>query len=122
MMKRHLLRNPEGVSLKKYMKNMYLPEGQKLNQLLKSLASEDHDMLEPQEPSNMDIYRKRKPSWVREIIQEAERYGAPEGSTRTSKRSNPYSNYVALICDIVDQEPNSYEEVVCNTSVLTPLH
>ena len=68
------------------------------------------DMLEPQEPPTMDISRKRKPAWVREIIQEAERYGALEGSTRTSKRSNPYSIYVASMCDLVDQEPTSYEE------------
>ena len=33
----------------------------------------------------MDISRKRKPAWVREIIQEAEIYGAPEGSIRTAK-------------------------------------
>ena len=26
------------------------------------VALEDHDMLEPQEPTTMDIYRKRKPS------------------------------------------------------------
>ena len=62
----------------------------------------------------MDISRKRKPAWVREIIQEAERYGAPEGSTRTKKRSNPYSSYVALMCDLVDQEPNNYEEAAQN--------
>ena len=43
-------------------------------------------MLEPQEPPTMDISQKRKSSWVREIIQEAEMYGAPKGSTRTSKR------------------------------------
>ena len=67
-------------------------------------------MLEPQEPPTMDISQKRKPAWVREIIQEAEIYGAPEGSTRTSKRSKPYSSYVALMCDLVDQEPTSYEE------------
>ena len=58
----------------------------------------------------MDISQKRKPTWVREIRQEAERYGAPEGSTRTNKRSKPYSSYVALMCDLVDQQPNSYEE------------
>ena len=58
----------------------------------------------------MVISRKRKPAWVREIIQEAERYGAPEGSTRTSKRLNPYSSYVALMCDLIDQEPTSYEK------------
>ena len=67
-------------------------------------------MLEPHVPSTMDIYRKRKNVWVIEIIQEVERYGAPEGSTRTRKRSNPYSSYVDLMCDIVDQECNIYEE------------
>ena len=69
-------------------------------------------MLEPQEPPIMNISRKRKPSWVREIIQEAEKYGAPEGSTRVSKSSKPFSSYVALMCDLVDQEPTSYEEYV----------
>ena len=58
----------------------------------------------------MDISRKRKPTWVREITQEAERYGALEGSTRKSNRSNPFSSYVALMCDLVYQEPTSYEE------------
>ena len=29
------------------------------------VASEDHDMLEPQDPPTMDISRKRKPTWVR---------------------------------------------------------
>ena len=67
-------------------------------------------MLDPHEPPTMGISQKRKPAWAREIIQEAERYGAPKGSIRTSKRSNPYSSYVALMCDLVDQQPNSYEE------------
>ena len=60
-------------------------------------------MLEPQEPPTMDISQKRKTAWVREIIQEGERYGAPEGSTRTSKISNPYSSNVDFMCDLVDQ-------------------
>ena len=68
-------------------------------------------MLEPQEPLTMYISRKRKPAWVREITQEEERYGAPEGFTRTSKTSKPYSSSVALMCDLVDQEPTRYEEV-----------
>ena len=59
----------------------------------------------------MDIYRKRKLAWVREIIHEAERYGYPEGSTRTNKISKPYFSYVSLMCDLVDQEFTSYEEV-----------
>ena len=71
-------------------------------------------MLEPQEPPTMDISQKRKPAWVREIIQEAENYGALEGATRISKRSNPFSSYVALMCDIVDQEPTTFEEFIQN--------
>ena len=58
----------------------------------------------------MDISQKKKLAWVREIIQEAKRYGAPEGSIRTNKISNPYSSYLALMCDLEDQEPSSYEE------------
>ena len=56
---------------------------------LEIVAFEDHDMLEPQEPPTMNISWKIKHDWVKEIIQEAEKCGAPESSTRTSKRSKP---------------------------------
>ena len=52
----------------------------------------------------------RKPTWAREIILEAERYGAPEGIHRERKRVKPYNSYVALLCDIIDREPSTYEE------------
>ena len=74
------------------------------------IAYKDYDMIEPQEPPTLDISRKRKPAWVREIIQETKRYGAPKGSIRTRKISNPYSSYVDLMCDLVDQEPTIYDE------------
>ena len=76
--------------MKKYTKKMHLPEILKLHPPLKKV-SEDHDMLEPQEPPTMNMSRKRKRARVREIIQEAEKYGAPEGSTRVSKESKPFS-------------------------------
>ena len=53
---------------------------------------------------------KRKPTWAREIIQEAERHGAPEGIHRERKMENPYNSYVALLCDIIDKEPSTYQE------------
>ena len=37
--------------------------------------------------------QKRKPAWKSEIIQEAERYGAPKGSTNTRKKPKTFSNY-----------------------------
>ena len=56
-------------------------------------------MLEPQESPTMDISRKRKPAWVREIIQEAEKYGDPEGSTRI--RFQIHSPTMQLSCVIL---------------------
>ena len=43
---------------------------------------EDHDILEVQEPPQMMILHKRKPAWARELIQDGEKYGVPEGTTR----------------------------------------
>jgi transposase InsO family protein len=73
---------------------------------------EDHDMIESQEPPRMTISHKRKPAWARELIQDAEKYGAPEGTMRQSKKPKPFSSYVALMCDFVDKEPTCFEEVV----------
>ena len=78
---------------------------------------EDHDMTEPQEPVETFLEKdshKRKPTWPWELIQEAERYGSPEGIHRERKRGNPYNRYVALLCDIIDKEPSTYEEVAEN--------
>lgn len=75
----------------------------------------DHDMTEPQMPENPPkevISYKRRPAWARELIQEAEKYGAPDGSLKESKRPSTYSSYMALLSDIIDAEPSNFEEVV----------
>jgi hypothetical protein len=43
---------------------------------------EDHDIIEVQEPPQMMILHKRKPAWARELIQDGEKYGVPQGTTR----------------------------------------
>ena len=70
-------------------------------------------MEEPQEPVDLpreNNSHKRKPTWVREAILYAERYGSPEGRHRERKRPRPYSICVSLLCDIINNEPSSYEE------------
>ena len=63
---------------------------------------EDREMEEPQElidpPHEKNSY-KRKPTWVREAIQGAERYGAPQEMHRERKRTRSYSSCVALPYD-----------------------
>ena len=75
---------------------------------------EDHDMIEPQRPEDppKEVSHKRRPAWAHEVIQDAEKYGAPERSLRESKRPHTYSIYVALLSDIIDAEPSSFEEAV----------
>ena len=74
---------------------------------------EDQDFEEPQRPIDPPLEKnphKRKPVWVRELIQAAERYGAPEENHRERKRTRSNFRYVALLCDFIDKEPSSYEE------------
>ena len=59
-----------------------------------------------------EVSHKRKPTWACEAIQDTERYGAPEGSLRESKRPRIYSSYKALLSDIIDADPSSFEEAV----------
>jgi hypothetical protein len=43
---------------------------------------EDHDIVEFQEPPQMTILHKRNLAWARELIQDGEKYGVPQGTTR----------------------------------------
>jgi hypothetical protein len=53
---------------------------------------------------------KRKPGWLKEIVQEAERITAPKGTFRERKRPHRFGGYVALMCNISDIKPSSFEE------------
>jgi U3 small nucleolar RNA-associated protein 14 len=73
---------------------------------------EDHDITEVQEPPQMTFSHKRKPAWARELIQDGEKYGVPEGTTRQVKRPKPFSSYMDLMCNILDEEPTCFEEAI----------
>ena len=59
---------------------------------------EDQEFEEPQEPvdppQEKNPHLKRRPAWVHEIIQGAERYGASEETHRGRKRTRSCSSYV----------------------------
>jgi hypothetical protein len=71
---------------------------------------EDHDIVEVQEPPQMTIRHKSKPAWARNLIQDGEKYGVPQGTTRQVKIPNPFSSYTALMCDLLEEEPTCFEE------------
>jgi hypothetical protein len=61
---------------------------------------EDHDITEVQEPPQMTFSHKRKPAWARELIQDGEKYGVPEGTTRQVKRPKPFFQLHDFECAI----------------------
>jgi hypothetical protein len=73
---------------------------------------EDHDVTEVQEPPQMTVSHKRKHAWARELIQDGEKYGVQEGTSRQVKRPKPFSSYTALMCDLLDEEPTYFEEAI----------
>jgi hypothetical protein len=73
---------------------------------------EDHDIVEVQEPPQMTILHKRKPAWTRELIQDGEKYGVPQGTTRQMKRPKPFSSYMDLMYDLLEEEPTCFEEAI----------
>jgi hypothetical protein len=60
----------------------------------------------------MRISHKRKPAWARELIQDGEKYGVPEGTTRQVKRPKQFSSYMDLMCDLLEKEPTCFEEAI----------
>jgi hypothetical protein len=71
------------------------------------------ESIEPTElvdlPRDAAMIRKR-PTWLRDTLQDANGHASPNGTFRESKRPHKFSSYLALMSHIIDSEPSSYEE------------
>ena len=70
-------------------------------------------MVEPQrivDPLREVNTHKRRLVWAREAIQNEDKYGALDGTSRYNNIPRAYSSYVALLCDIIYARPSSYDE------------
>ena len=53
---------------------------------------------------------KRKPKWLQDTLREATYVVGPKRPVRESKPPNRFCSYMAMVANIVDFEPSSYEE------------
>jgi hypothetical protein len=60
----------------------------------------------------MMMLHKRKPAWARELIQDGEKYGVPQKTTRQVKIPKPFSSYTTLMCDLLEKEPTWFEKAI----------
>ena len=59
------------------------------------------DVEGPMDPIDPPPSNKRRPSWLRDTLEDAERHIAPRGTFRESKKTNRYQGYLAVISTIV---------------------
>jgi len=72
---------------------------------------EESDIHEsPIDPPEEEKVSKKRPTWIRDTLQEAEGHSAPSGSSREKRRLMKFSSYSTLMCHIIDFEPSSFDE------------
>ena len=54
----------------------------------------------------------KRPSWLRDTLEDVEGHVAPRGTFRESKKPSRYQGYLAAMSTIVQSEPRSFEEAV----------
>jgi len=99
--------------------NLPIPRKDNEANIKKQGAKEDEtisDIDEPMDPIDSPPQEsssfKRRPSWLRETLEDAERHISPRGTFCESKKPNRYQGYLNVMSIIIQNEPSSFEEFV----------
>ena len=71
-------------------------------------VEEPMDPIYPPEPSSS----RKRPSWLRGILDDAEGHAAPRGTFRQSKNPNRYHGYLTIMSTIIQNEPSSFSNAL----------
>ena len=71
-------------------------------------VEEPMDPIDPPEPSSS----RKRPSWLRGLLDDAEGHSAPLGTFRESKKPNRYQGYLTIMSTIIQNEPSSFSDAV----------
>jgi hypothetical protein len=74
-----------------------------------------NDMVESERPVDLPeeiVATRKRPAWLWNTLQEVEGHAAPKGSFRESKRPHNFSSYVALMSNIIDLGPSTFQEAI----------
>ena len=75
----------------------------------------DETMLDvegPMDPIDPPPSLRKRPSWLRDTLEDVEGHMASRGAFRESKKSSRYQGYLAAMSTIVQSKPGSFEEAV----------
>ena len=54
---------------------------------------------------------KKRSTWLRPILEEVEGHATPDGTSGGVKKRKIFTSYAALMKNLIDAEPSTYEEV-----------
>jgi transposase InsO family protein len=75
------------------------------------IADQDEEQEAPPVQDTPSTTRRRKTRWEEQTLREAQEYvGAPRTSVRESRAPQRFSSYMALMSELLEAEPSSYEE------------
>eukprot|EP00253_Pinus_taeda_P004562 PITA_04562 len=70
------------------------------------------DVEGPMDPIDPSPSLGKRPSWLRDTLEDVEGHAAPRGTFRESKKPCRYQGYLAAMSTIVQSEPGSFEEAI----------
>jgi len=74
------------------------------------------DVEEPMDPIDPPPYEpspsKKRPSWLKGLLDDAEGHAAPRETFRESKKPNRYQGYLTIMSTIIQNEPSSFSDVI----------
>ena len=70
------------------------------------------DVEGPMDPIDPSPSLGKRPSWLRDTLEDAEGHAAPRGTFRESKKPCRYQGYLAAMSTIIQSEPGSFEEAI----------
>ena len=68
------------------------------------------ELAKPMDGPKDIVVVKRRPTQLRDTLQEVEKHATPSGSFKDRRRPHRFSSYMALMSHIIDYEPSNYEE------------
>jgi len=73
-------------------------------------VEEPMDLIDPppREPSSS----RKRPSWLKGTLDDAEGHTAPRGTFRESKKPNRCQGYLTIMSTIIQNEPSSYSDAI----------
>ena len=86
-----------------------------VGQSVREPSSDDEEFFDVPTPKGEVDSRKRRPKWLQDTLKEGETVGAPKKQVRERRPPKRFGSYIAMVTNIIETEPSSYEEASTNS-------